>query len=289
MIKEFLAFKKEIEKGIDCENLPIYENVEEILDVPYHSFDGYQLHLDVFKPKNVEVKIPVAIVIHGGGFVKGNPRMELPFCKELCEKGVLTYSIGYRLLNDDNNVFDLIRDVISGFDAVLNSIDQYNGDINSMYLISESAGAYLAIYADMFNKMDIFSKWFEYQPSTIRFKGNLFVSGMFYANRKDAPGLLYYRKLYKKYGRNAELMLLMNPDNPLIIRNIEDAVIITCDNDFLKRYSFDYHRHLKLAHKATKFIYYDKNDLLCHAFLMMKPCMTESKETLDNVLDYFGI
>lgn len=287
MVKELIAFKKELDKGLDFDNLPIYENVEEILDFKYNSFDGYELYLDVFKPKNVETKAPVAIVVHGGGFTQGEPRMEMHFCKELCNKGVLTYSIGYRLLNDDNDVFDLIRDVISGFDVVSNLIDKHSGDKNNIYLISESAGTYLAIYADMFNKMDVFGKWFDYQPSAVRFKGNIFVSGLFYTNKLDAMGLVFNKSLFKKNRANKALMNLMNPDNQLIIKNIENAVIITSENDFLKKYSFNYNKNLKLANKPTKLIYYDKNDALVHAYFTLKPYSKESKEALDNVIKYF--
>ena len=76
------------------DNLPGGVVAEE--DLVYASPNSGDLALDLYRPANPGPH-PVVIVVHGGGWERGDRRMERPFAKQLAARGLAAAPVTYRL------------------------------------------------------------------------------------------------------------------------------------------------------------------------------------------------
>src|SRR5215831_10231314 len=75
-------------------------NVVEHRDVEFARYGDVRLALDAAIPKAAGLS-PAAIIVHGGGWVKGDRRVDVePLFEPLSEAGIAWFSISYRLMND---------------------------------------------------------------------------------------------------------------------------------------------------------------------------------------------
>lgn len=87
-------------KLIDAKNVPLPDNVEEILDVEYGTGGERKLLLDLYLPKGRSKATPAVIFIHGGAW-KGGKRSDMKFyCVKFAEKGYVTATVTYRLMGE---------------------------------------------------------------------------------------------------------------------------------------------------------------------------------------------
>jgi acetyl esterase/lipase len=87
-------------KLIDAKNIPLPDNVEEILDVEYGTGGERKLLLDLYLPKGRSKATPAVIFIHGGAW-KGGKRSDMKFyCVKFAEKGYVTATVTYRLMGE---------------------------------------------------------------------------------------------------------------------------------------------------------------------------------------------
>jgi alpha-L-fucosidase 2 len=91
---------------------------------------------------------PAAILIHGGGWVRGDRHTEMePLFKPLTKAGIAWFSIDYRLAKDPITFGVAIKDVESAVRFVKTHAAEYNVDPDRVALIGESAGGHLAAMA----------------------------------------------------------------------------------------------------------------------------------------------
>ena len=97
--------------------------------------------LDVYRPADAgNMKLPVIVSVHGGGWVYGDKEVYQYYCMELCRRGYAVVNFSYRLapvfkfptqLEDTNKVFHW----------VLSNADEYGFDTDRIYAVGDSAGA----------------------------------------------------------------------------------------------------------------------------------------------------
>ncbi len=73
------------------------ESLKAELDVVYGETPEQVLKLDVYRPKDGGDKLPACILIHGGGWVKGDKERFRPLAIALAQKGYVVANIEYRL------------------------------------------------------------------------------------------------------------------------------------------------------------------------------------------------
>ena len=262
------------------------ENVEEQLDNAYVNRKGVPLAMDIFKPKvDPDTELPVIVVIHGGGLVMGDRRISRKFARTLAEKGYLVFAIEYRLA-PRANVCEQFDDVCAGMDLIGRKLVDFNVDFTRMYLVSESAGAYLATYVAAMKHSKKLQDAIGYEPTRMVFKAIGLLSGMFYTNRRDPIGLLLSEQYYGEKGNDGTFLQYTNPEHPEIVQNLPPTFFITSRGDFLNRYSLDYHKALKKAGNETHLLYYGDKDLP-HSFPTLAPERKESAEAIDKMLVWF--
>lgn len=127
-----------------------------IRDVEYAQVNGASLRLDACLP-NSPVRTPAVILVHGGGWVRGDRRTDVqPLFEPLSQAGLAWFSIDYRLVGNDMTQFGVaIDDVQSAIRYVKAHADEYNIDPNRIALIGESAGGQLAAMAVLRGGADV--------------------------------------------------------------------------------------------------------------------------------------
>ncbi|MBV9035172.1 MAG: alpha/beta hydrolase [Acidobacteriaceae bacterium] len=126
-----------------------------IRDVEYAQVNGISLRLDACLPDS-PVKTPAVIIVHGGGWVRGDRRFDVePLFEPLSQAGLAWFSIDYRLATDVTQFGVAIDDVQSAIRYVKAHADEYNIDPNRIALIGESAGGQLAAMAVLRGGADV--------------------------------------------------------------------------------------------------------------------------------------
>jgi len=130
----------------------VLENIE------YGRAGDFSLRMDAHIPMGVG-PFPAAIIVHGGGWVRGDRRVGVePLFKPLSDGGFAWFSISYRLANDitasiarafPTSLFmgGAVQDVRQAIAHVKAHARDYETDPSRIGLIGESAGAQLASMA----------------------------------------------------------------------------------------------------------------------------------------------
>lgn len=262
-----------------------FDDVEEMLNIPYVNREEVPLAMDVFKPADAEGKeLPVVVTIHGGGFTMGDRRISRPFGRLLAHKGYLVFSVEYRLA-PKVSISQGLDDVCCGLDLVGERLVDFDVDFNRVFMVAESAGAYLAAYACAMGGSQKLQDAIGHQASRMKFKAAAFNCGMFYTNEDDPCGKMLSEQIYDNQRFDQTFLEYMNPEHPEIINNLPPAYIFTSRADFLNNYSFKLHDALKAAGKVNKLVYYP-NDELIHAFLTLQTFEPTTLESIDSMLEW---
>ena len=113
----------------------------------YTRIGSLSLRMDASIPAG-SGKTPAVIIVHGGGWVTGDRRIDVqPLFQPLTEAGLAWFSISYRLATDVMQFGLAIEDVQSAIRYVRSHADEFHIDPEKIALIGESAGGQLAAMA----------------------------------------------------------------------------------------------------------------------------------------------
>lgn len=122
-------------------------------DVQYGTGGDAPLYLNLARPKQRSGKLPVAAVIHGGGWSGGNKDMHDPQIRDLARHGYLAVSIGYRLA--PKHAFPAqIEDCKCALRWLRANADELAIDPERIGVIGFSAGAHLALLLGTMDSAD---------------------------------------------------------------------------------------------------------------------------------------
>ncbi len=281
--------KKNLNRSLDLNDIKEIpaDGILEHRDIPYKNRSSKELLMDIFEPvvpKGTEV--PVIINIHGGALIMGNKDFSVGFCRQLAHRGYLVCSLEYRLI-PDVRVYEQFDDVCAGMDCVGRKLVEYDVDLTRIYLVAESAGAYLATYVAAMKKSKALQEAIGYEPSRMNFKAMGLISGMFYTTRKDATGRFLARSFYGNDEKSKSMARYTNPEDPEIIYNIPPCYLITSKADMLERYTLDFAG--ELGNKGVEhFLRHMGSDpKLIHAFPVLRPDLPESERVIDEIIQWF--
>ncbi len=281
--------RRTMKRSLDTSNvieIPA-DGIKEHRDIPYRNRSGKELLMDIFEPKLPEgTDLPVIVNIHGGGLISGNKNLSVGFCRQLAKRGYLVFSLEYRLI-PDVRVYDQFDDVCAGMDCVGRKLVDFDVDFTRIYMVAESAGAYLATYVAAMKKSEALQKAIGYEPARMNFKAMGLISGMFYTTRKDSLGWFLSRSIYGRDERSKTMAEYTNPEHPEIIYNIPPCYLITSKADMLERYTLDFAG--ELGNKGVEhFLRHMGSDpKLIHAFPVLRPDLPESERVIDEIVEWF--
>lgn len=264
------------------------DDVLEYLDMPFTGAEGVPLAVDIFRAKDPGLRpLPVVVMIHGGGLVVGTRKMSRTFCENLAARGFLVFAPEYRRATEAN-LSQEIGDVIAAFSFVSDKITEYGGDPDRVVIVSESAGSFLSVYAIAALGSPDLRETLGLTGAPLRIRALACFSGLFYTSRKDKVGLVYARNLYGKKRKDSSFMRYMNPEYPDVMKHLPPVFLAGSDADFLKDNTKRYTAALRRAGHPCKLVYYEDNRKLTHAFPALKPELPESRNVLDQLVEWIA-
>ena len=281
--------KARLNRSLDLKNIKEIssDGIREYLDISYTNRSGKELLMDIFEPMVTPgTELPVIINIHGGGLIMGKKEFSVGLCRQIARRGYLVFSLEYRLI-PDVRVYEQFDDVCAGMDCVGRKLVDFDVDLTRIYLVAESAGAYLATYVATMKKSKALQDAIGYASSRMNFKAMGLISGMFYTTRKDATGRFLAKSFYGKDEKSKAIARFTNPEDPEIIYNIPPCYLITSKADMLERYTLDFAG--ELGNKGVEhFLRHMGSDpKLIHAFPVLRPDLPESERVIDEIVDWF--
>jgi acetyl esterase len=123
--------------------------------IEYANPGGVSLRLDASIP-NSAAPLPAAIIVHGGGWVRGDRRVDVePLFKPLSDAGMAWFSISYRLATDASQFGVAVNDVEAAIRFVKTHAAEFHINPSRIALIGESAGGQLASLAALGTSPDL--------------------------------------------------------------------------------------------------------------------------------------
>ncbi len=117
----------------------------------YGGADGQQLTMDYYAPAGAGVP-PIAIIIHGGGYIGGiNRNGSEAYCADfLAPAGYAVFAINYRLAPRYPYPY-MVYDVERAIRYLRHNAKQWNADPNKIALVGGSAGGFLSNMVGLLN------------------------------------------------------------------------------------------------------------------------------------------
>lgn len=143
MITTYLALVLGLEKLVDRQP-EVPKEIEEIKNIEYKIVNGKSLQIDIYKPRNLEEKVPLLVFIHGGGWRGGDRADYKVYLIPYAKKGYITATVSYRFIKDSpySACVEDIEDAVKWF---FGNGEKYGYDPNRIALIGGSAGGHLAL------------------------------------------------------------------------------------------------------------------------------------------------
>lgn len=112
------------------------------LDQVYASYGKRQLHLDLFRQRTAQQPMPTLVVVHGGGWLKGDKAKFRALALQLAQLGYVTAAIEYRLGGEA--LFPAaIHDCNAAVRFLRANADKYHIDPQRIGAVGGSAGGHL--------------------------------------------------------------------------------------------------------------------------------------------------
>lgn len=255
------------------------EEVKVFRDIPYRD-DGRRCHMmDVYRPEKFAGKLPVIVDLHGGGLVLCTKEVNRPFCSELAERGFLVFCVDYPVV-PEKTVPEILADVCAGMDAVDGLLDEYCGDRKRVFLVGDSAGAFLSVYAVAAQKDEAIAKAAGVKPSGLPVKGLGLISGMFHTAECDETGFFLRRDFYGKDWRRHPLMPYLKPERAEVASLMPPTFLVTGKADKLRLSTLRFYKGLQNAGICCELLDHPADKRLMHDFVIMYPQMEESRRVM---------
>lgn len=261
----------------------------DIVTIPVRKCLG--LSMDVYKPVG-EVKEPLPIIldIHGGGLIAGRKEQNRNLCMMLSQHGYLTFAPDYRLV-PETDIFGQISDVLEAISMVADIAPTYGGDMNNVFVVADSAGAFLAsmAVAAMHNPNEmrpairrLDRKSVPLNIQNLRVGAMGFQSGMFYIY-KGQVGLLANHYMEKGW-RKQDYASIIRPEN--YSKLLPQCFVCSGKDDFLKAQTKQFVKLLKAYGRNHQYVFSNDSGSN-HAFAALHPETAWGQMVNDEMLAFF--
>ena len=266
-------------------NFQIPDDIKLVENIPYLN-DSCPAHtMDIYRPASLVPSRPVIINVHGGGLMEGSKEFNRRFCVQLCRQNFMVFSIEYRLI-PDVTVYEQLDDVSRAMDAIKSLIVRYQGNPNQVYMIGDSAGAYLIAYAVAMQNSPELAGAAHVHPSSLPIQALGLISGMFYTRKLDKIGLFLPSFLYGSGYRKTSFAPYTNPEHPAITKNLPPCYLVTSKDDMLQHYTLNFAKALRKQNTPYHLLDLPANKKLIHAFCVFEPEMPESIKVIHDMSNF---
>ncbi|MCR5789784.1 MAG: alpha/beta hydrolase [Lachnospiraceae bacterium] len=275
------------EYKVDHGALPLPEGLGSELDVYCETGGGHSLMTDIVYPQKGQAgeKLPILVTIHGGALLFGDRKLNQAFRFRMAEHGCLVYSLEYRLLTE-TDFFGEMSDICHGLQFVKETAAKYHGDTDRIYMMGESAGALLALYAAAMTGSQIIRDRIGVFCPDLKVQGLIFSSGMLYTTHTDYIAAIYKKDLYGERRKDKEFMKYMDPEHPEVMQSLPGICLTTGYGDFLRKMTLRYAKALEKAGHPSLLLDYNDGEKLPHAFVTLLPSLEESMDAIERIHEW---
>lgn len=180
------------------------------------------------KPKK---KLPVIISIHGGGYVYGTKEVYQFYCASLAERGFAVINFNYRLAPKYKFPAPL-EDLNLVIKWMISNADEYNLDMDNVFLVGDSAGAQLASQYGVIYSSKEYRSIMDFKKPRIKIRAIGLCCGTYdlkknLLDKKKRGALLdYLTTKPEKFGNKLDILEYINEDFP-------PAYLFSAKGDFL--------------------------------------------------------
>ncbi len=189
--------------------------------------------LDVYRPKEVEGKLPVIVSVHGGGWVYGNKDVYQFYCMKLAQRGFAVVNFSYRLAPEV--IFPAaIEDTEKVFQWICRNAEEYGFDLNNVFAVGDSAGGHLlSLYASAVSNEEYAKNYPFIQKKNLILRGVALNCGKY---KLKMPGddkniSLLVKGYLPNHGTDEELNMVDGSAH--LTKDFPPAFVMTCLGDFL--------------------------------------------------------
>lgn len=261
------------------------EHIEIIEDIPYLDDQEPCHRMDIYRPRYPSGKLPVIVSLHGGGMLLCTKTVNKPFCCELAKRGFLVFSLEYPLV-PESDIPGILRDVARGMDKVADLLEEYGGDEGRVYLVGDSAGAFLSVYEAAAQKNRELSAAIPVRPSRLKVKALGLISGMYYTTLPDSVGWFLRKDFYGKRWRRHPMIPFCKPDKPCVAKHLPPCFLVTSKSDNLHGYTLRFHKGLVKAGVPCSLLDHGLLQNLQHDFVIVKPESKASQNAIDRMVEF---
>ena len=170
---------------------PVYmqhlPEVKMVKDMVYQNYGGREMHLDLFFPaaSKPDIKLPVVIMIHGGGWISGDKSLQWAMAEKIASKGYVCATVEYRMLLEAGYPAAVV-DIKTAVRFLRSLSGNYPIDTEKFAIYGCSAGGQLASLVASTNNYNHYADTLAYKNFSNRIQALIDVDGVLDFLHKDA-------------------------------------------------------------------------------------------------------
>ena len=260
-------------------------NVELLEDIPYLE-DGRPCHrMDLYRPRDTAGPLPVIVNLHGGGMLLCTKVVNRPFCAELAKRGFLVFCLEYPLV-PESDIPGILRDVARGMDTVDGMLEQFGGDRNRVYLVGDSAGAFISVYEAAARNNPLLAAAIPLTSSQLPVNALGLISGMYYTTLTDSVGFFLRKDFYGEDWKTNPMQPYFDPACEGVAGCLPPCFLVTSKSDNLHGYTAKFYKGLQKAGTPCTLVDFPLLKKLQHDFVIVKPEHPDAQRAIDRMVDF---
>lgn len=260
---------------------PIYEG--NIIEVIFDQGKGFKC--DLVFAIHQDLSPPTCFMIHGGGLFYGDKNLNIHASVEMAKRGYNVINLNYPLL-DEASLFDQFNTILKAYDYFYQTHETYSLNMNDVYVMGDSAGAYLTLTSSILvNRKDLIKKY-GFVQSNITIKAIGCIGIMVSLARSDALSFLAnlaFKEHDDEYFRDvfASPLKLLSDAPPCFVMGSKE--------DLLKQDTYDLLEACRLMNHQHEHLIFEKgiNYPLLHVFPITYVHYEESQKVFDEISLFF--
>ena len=204
----------------------------------------------------------------------------------LCQMGFIVLSVEYRLC-PEVTFFQQLEDIYAAMNHVDSMIPELKGDPGYCFMVGDSAGAMLALYAAAIQRNPKLARTAGIRPCYLEIRALGLISGMFYTTKLDPIGLMMPKVFYGFHYKKHPFYPYLNPDHEAVSMYLPPCLLTTSKHDNLRSYSYHMTAAIRLLEVPCILYDYGDDPELTHAFPVFAPEHPKSMEVIEDIASFF--
>ncbi|MBE6350732.1 MAG: alpha/beta hydrolase [Spirochaetaceae bacterium] len=292
----FNTIKKSWEKHdtllLETQQYP--QHITEFSSIFYTDKNNPELTLDIYQRQDCTHFQPAIILIHGGGLFYGDKRNNKLFGYELANRGFTIFNINYQTAPKNGKMPQQVEDILLALQWIYKEGINYRANTNQVFLIGDSAGAFLAVTAALAQKDSHLRYQFtEYHYPKMflpNIAGIILISGMLHFYEKNLALTSWRKHTFKENYYMYPFWKSLQFDTLPEIKLLPPTLLISSEQDPLNAMTFHFEKILQKYKIPYSLFFFKRNKAkkLPHIFPIKYPYYDESQYIISEISHFIN-